>query len=246
MPGPVGDPEEGVVRAAVFATTRWTLILTAQESSEAGLEALDALCRRYWFPVYAMVRKRGFDPEAARDFTQDFFARLLSRDGLATARQERGRFRGFLARSVKNFLADAWDRSQAAKRGGGRVVLSLDAEEAEGRYLEAAEEVTPDRLFDRQWAFQLLAGAGARLREEYGAAGRISILEVLERCGDPESASLAEEAGRLEMPVNTLKSHLRRARIRHAELLREMVAETVDSPDQVEVELGHLMEALRG
>src|SRR5262245_9131228 len=102
-----------VDEAGAFVTTRWTLILRSQEESEAGREALEVLCRSYWFPVYALVRRRGLDPEGARDATQEFFARLLSRDGLAVVRRERGRFRGFIARSVKNFLADEWDRSRA-------------------------------------------------------------------------------------------------------------------------------------
>jgi len=245
MPEPSAAPGPNAAAAgAVFATTRWTLVLAAQDDSAAGREALEALCRTYWPPVYALVRRRGADPEAARDFTQEFFARLLSRDGLAAARRDRGRFRAFLAQSVKNFLADEWDRSRARKRGGGQAVLSLDVEDAEGHYLGAPEHLSPDRVFDRRWAEQLIGEARARLQAEYQAAGRAELLRILDAVGDPDAASLADEARRLELPLNTLKSHLRRARLRQSELIRTLVAETVAAPGDVDRELRHLLEAL--
>ncbi|MEO8426862.1 MAG: sigma-70 family RNA polymerase sigma factor [Verrucomicrobiota bacterium] len=236
---------DNAATAKAFATTRWTLILTAQDGSSASQAALETLCQTYWFPVYALVRKCGCDPEAAGDFTQEFFARLLSGDRLAAVRRERGRFRAFLAQSVKNFLADEWDKSRAQKRGGGQVVLSLDAEIAEGRYLDVPHDVTPDKLFDRQWAEQLLAAARARLHAEFQAAGQKKLLDVLEQIGDPDAAPLASEAGCLGMPLNTLKSHLHRARLRQAEIIRELVADTVSTPKEVENELRDLLEALR-
>ncbi len=232
--------------AGAFATTRWTLILTAQDGSPASAAALETLCQTYWFPVYALVRKRGFDAEAARDFTQEFFARLLSRERLAAARRERGRFRAFLAQSVKNFLADEWDKSRAQKRGRGQRILSLDAETAEGRYLEVPYDVTPDKLFDRQWAEQLLAAAQARLHAEFQAAGKKNLLDVLEQIGDPDAPPLARQAASLEMPLNTLKSHLHRARLRQAEIIRQLVADTVSTPMEVENELRDLLEAMSG
>ena len=228
----------------VFATTRWTMVLTAQQDSEPGRQALEQLCQTYWFPVYAVVRRQGFDPDTARDFTQEFFARLLSRDGLAQVRRERGRFRSFLAQSVKNFLADEWDKSRAQKRGGGLAVLSLDTEAAEGRYLEVAHSRTPESEFDRQWDEQLLAAARSRLQQEFEAAGKAQWLEVLDKAGDPDAAGLAEAAAQLDVPLNTLKSHLRRARLRHAEILREMIAETVATPADVEAELRDLLAAI--
>ena len=228
----------------LFVTTRWSIILAANSDSDPGREAMEVLCRTYWFPVYALARRRGCDPEAARDAAQEFFARMLSRDGFARARSERGRFRSFLAQSVKNFLADEWDKASAHKRGSGKVPISLDAEIAEGRYLEVPTHESPDRLFDRQWAEQLIAAAYARLREEYERAGRSAWLEVLGQVGEPDVPSLAEEAARLAMPVNTLKSHLRRARLRQVEILRELVAETVATPGEVEIELRELLDAL--
>jgi RNA polymerase sigma-70 factor (ECF subfamily) len=230
----------------VFATTRWSLILAAQGDSEPARAALETLCRTYWFPVYALIRSRGADVESARDLTQDFFAKLLSHDGFRQARRERGRFRSFLAQSVKNFQADEWDKTRALKRGGDRAILSLDFEAAEGRYHESLDPSSPDREFDRRWATQVLAEADKRFQQEIERAGCGEILRVLNRIGDPNAPSLAEEASRLELPLNTLKSHLHRARIRHARIIREIVAETVSTPAEVEIELRHLLESLTG
>ncbi len=230
----------------VFSTTRWSVVLAAQGDSDSGRAALEVLCSTYWFPVYAVVRKQGFDPDAAQDFTQEFFARLLARDGLANVRRERGRFRSYLAQGVRNFLHDEWDRARAQKRGGGQTVISLDAEEAEGRYLEVAHGPTPDMEFDRQWAEQLLARARAKLHEEYESSGRNELLDVLELTGDPNAPPLAEQAARLGVPVNTLKSHLHRARQRHGAIIRELIADTVSTPVEVEDELRHLLAALGG
>ncbi|MCC6234100.1 MAG: sigma-70 family RNA polymerase sigma factor [Verrucomicrobiales bacterium] len=232
--------------AGVFATTRWSVVLGAAHDSEGGRAALEWLCRTYWFPVYALVRRQGFDPDTARDFTQDFFAHLLRNDGLTRVRPERGRFRSFLSQSVRNFLADAWDRSRAQKRGGGAEHVSIEAEAAEGRFLGGLEHASPDRLFDRAWAEQLLSQSRERLSEEWRANGLESILGILERAGDRTAPGLAEEAARLGMPLNTLKSHLHRARRRQAELVRELIAETVESPMDIEDELQHLMRVLAG
>lgn len=237
---PIGQSGSG----GVFVTTQWTLVLNAQQDSEMGREALEQLCQTYWFPVYAVVRRQGFDPDTARDFTQEFFAKLLSRDGLARVRRERGRFRSFLAQAVRNFLADEWDKSQAQKRGGGAPVLSLDAASAEGRYLEVSHSVTPESEFDRQWAEQLLAAARARLQREFEVNGKAQWLDLLDKAGDPNSTGLAEAAARLAVPLNTVKSHLRRARLRHAEILREIIAETVATPAEVESELRELLAAI--
>jgi DNA-directed RNA polymerase specialized sigma24 family protein len=134
---------------------------------------------------------------------------MLTGNGFASARSERGRFRCFLSQSVKNFLADEWEKASAQKRGGGKAPISLDAEVAEGRYLEVPTHDSPDRLFDRQWAEQVIASAYARLREEYERAGRSEWLEVLGLVGESDSPSIEDEAVRLGVPVNTLKSPLR-------------------------------------
>ena len=205
---------------------------------------MEALCGTYWFPVYALVRRRGFDPETAKDFAQEFFAQFLSRDGFAAARRARGRCRAFLSQAVKNFLADQWDKLAAQKRGGGVAVMSLDANAAEGRYAEATDDASPDRLFDQQWAAELLAAAQARLHAEFSASGRGDLMAVFDRMGLEDSPTMAAEAERLGIPINTLKSHIRRARLRHAEIVRELVAETVESAGDVDAELRNLLEAL--
>lgn len=241
-------PDRVTGAQGIFATTRWSVVLAAggADDSPTSRSALEELCRTYWFPVYALARRRGLDPEAARDAAQEFFARMLSRDGFARARRERGRFRSFLAQSVKNFLADEWAKGQALKRGGGGAHWSPDAEDAEARYRETPTRDSPDRLFDRQWAEQLIATAHGCLRVEYEDQGHAEWLRVLDRMGDPGAPTLAEDAARLGIPVNTLKSHLRRARQRQAAILRELIAETVSTPAEVEIELRHLLEALQG
>lgn len=228
----------------LFATTQWSVVLNAGDDSDRGRAALESLCEQYWFPVYALVRRRGLPPESARDCTQEFFARLLEKDGLARVRRERGRFRSFLAQSVRNFLADAWDHAQAQKRGGGATHVSIEAEAAEGRYLEGSDDASPDHLFDRAWAEQLLATSRSRLAQELRAASLGPVLDILERQGDPTSPSLAVEADQLRMPLNTLKSHLRRARQRQIELLRQLIGDTVSTPVEIDGELQHLLAAL--
>lgn len=242
--GPPTGTGVSTAPGGVFATTRWSVVLAAHGDSDSGRAALEVLCSTYWFPVYAVVRKQGFDPDTARDFTQEFFARLLARDGLASVRRERGRFRSYLAKGVRNFLHDEWDRARAQKRGGDQTVISLDAEEAEGRYLEVAHGPTPDMEFDRQWAEQLLARAKAKLHEEYDSSGRSELFDVLELTGDPNGPPLQEQAARLGLPINTLKSHLHRARQRHGAIIRELIADTVSTPVEVEDELRHLLAAL--
>lgn len=238
-PGPSDQDKDGL-----FATTHWTMVLNAGVDSERGRAALETLCTQYWFPVYALVRRRGLEPEAARDCTQEFFARLLEKDGLSKARKERGRFRSFLAQSVRNFLADAWDRSQAQKRGAGAPHVSIEAEAAEGRYLEGSDHASPDHLFDRAWAQEVLATSRTRLSGELRASGNGPVLEILERMGDPKAPSLGQEAERLNIPLNTLKSHLHRARRRQIEILRQLIGETVSTPMEIDAELQHLLTAL--
>ena len=247
VPSDIPPARNGGIKTSeggVFATTRWSVVLAAQGDSDSGRAALEVLCSTYWFPVYAVVRQQGFDPETARDFTQEFFARLLARNGFAHARRERGRFRSYLAQGVRNFLHDEWDKARAQKRGGGQLVISLDAEAAEGRYLEVAHGSTPEREFDRQWAEQLLAQARTKLREEYGSSGRRGLLDALDLTGDPGAPPLQEQSERLGLPLNTLKSHLRRARQRHGQILRELIADTVSTPAEVEDELRQLLAAL--
>lgn len=242
--GPGGEPVPGRGHSGIFATTCWSEVLQAAGESEAARQALESLCRAYWFPVYALIRRRGYDPETARDFTQGFFVRFLARDGLARARRERGSFRGYLSRAVQHYLADERDRARTQKRGGGAEAIPLDSEMLEERSLQAPAEWTPDRVFDRQWALAVMGESRRRLETEMSEAGREAVLRVLNDLGSVGASSLEEQARGLGMPVNTLKSHLRRARLRQAQIVRELIAETVESPIQVEAELRELLAAM--
>ena len=161
-------------RPPVFVTTHWSVVLSARrKDSPQSAAALETLCRTYWYPLYAYVRRQGHSPPDAQDLTQEFFARLLQKDYLKAAAQEKGRFRTFLIVALKRFLANEWDRARAQKRGGGQALLSLDTELAEQRYrIEPVEGSTAEKVFERRWALTLLDRTMTRLREEFGAAGK--------------------------------------------------------------------------
>src|SRR5580700_240435 len=149
-----------------LAATRWTLVLAAArlEDPEPAMRALTELCQTYWTPLYAYIRRQGRDPHEAEDLTQEFFSRLLAKNYLADADPAKGKFRSFLLASLKHFLANEWDRARAQKRGGGRTVIALDAlSEAERRRIEPADNASPDKAFDRQWAITVLDHALKRL-----------------------------------------------------------------------------------
>src|SRR5437764_9508596 len=151
-----------------FATTHWSVVLSAgQGASTEANRALETLCRAYWYPLYAYVRRKGYDAHAAQDLTQEFFTRLLARNYLSVADRNRGKFRSFLLGWLEHFLAREWTKAHAQKRGGGQASFSFDEVDAENRYrLEPAHELTPEKIFDRRWATALLDQAMARLREE--------------------------------------------------------------------------------
>lgn len=156
-----------------FSATHWSLVLRAGQNGDDSADALEKLCRTYWYPVYAWIRSRGHGPEEAQDLTQDFFPSLLRRDSLARVDREKGRFRTFLIRSIQYFLADHHAWKNAARRGGGRPLLELDALEPEKRYaLEPSTSDSPDKDFDRHWTQVLVARSLQRLEEEPQAAGR--------------------------------------------------------------------------
>jgi RNA polymerase sigma-70 factor (ECF subfamily) len=228
----------------VFATTHWSVVLAAREGDESrASEAMETLCRAYWYPLYAFVRRQGRSPEEAQDLTQGFFAHLLARDFLRGLAKENGRFRAFLLAALKHFLSDQWDKARALKRGGGQTPLSLDAANAEARYQrEPVDESSPDRLYERRWALTLLDQALARLRKEFTAEGKAGLFETLRsfQGDEPAPSTAAEAAAQAGMPVNTFKSHLLRFRRRYRELLCEEVAQTVATPADVADELRHL------
>lgn len=231
-----------------FRTTSWTMVLAASVDSSADASgALAQLCQIYWHPVYAFIRRRGYDRDQAEDLTQGFFARLLEKQDLRAADRDRGRFRSFLLTSVKHFLANEWDKSQTLKRGGGVGAVSMDLVEAERWYEPGmVDAATPERLFDRRWALSLLEHVMARLRSEFAEGGRAAEFELLtgflnRRPGDDRYQPVAD---RLGVSSGALRMSVHRLRRRYRELLRAEIASTVDTPDQVDDEVRFLLSTL--
>ena len=241
-------PENMAVRASRrFPTTSWTIVSAAGRHSSGSAEALNELCAAYWFPVYAFIRRRGHTREAAEDLSQEFFARILEHDTLSGARRERGKFRSFLLASVTNFLANQWDRSQAQKRGGGCTPLSLDFQAGEDRYhQEPCHQLTPEALFERQWAVAVLDLVLARLREEHRRKGQTAQFDRLQGflTGDRDPGSYAEVASSLNLSDAAVRTAVHRLRRRYAALVREEVLLVVGDPDEVEGEMSFLLAAL--
>ena len=237
-------------RAQWFITTHWSVVLNAADSSAPGAEeALEKLCRTYWDPLYAYVRREGNNPEDARDLTQAFFARFLEKDYLAQVAREKGRFRSFLLVALRHFLSDERDRARAIKRGGGKTILSLDAQEAEGHYLlEAAHDLTPEKIFERRWALTLLDRVVARLRDEYTAHGKADRFTELQTFlpGELATGTYSEAAARLGLAEGTIKWEVNQLRKRYRELLLAEIAHTVSRPDQIDDEARHLIAVLSG
>lgn len=235
----------------VFATTHWSVVLAAGQERDSlqATEALEKLCRTYWYPLYAFVRRREYGPEDAQDLTQDFFAQLLRKKYPARADRLKGRFRTFLLHTLNQFLVDQRERAMTLKRGRGQIFISLDAEEPEDRYrLEVPDELTPEKLFERRWAQTILDQALGRLRAEFASEGKAQIYEVLQAFepGEQSALSYAEASIRLGMSESAVKSMIHRLRQRHRELVREEIAHTVPTVAEIDEELRHLVSVLRG
>lgn len=234
-------------RSDWFATTRWSLVVAAGGPADArSREALEQLCTTYWQSVYAYVRRHSRDAEEAQDLTQGFFTHLLEKKGYLSARRDRGRFRAFLLASVKHYLANERDRAHAAKRGGGRTVLSLDFGEAESSWVpEPVENQTPEKLFFRKWALTVLAAVLASLREEYEASNRGPVFEALKDVltGGVERP-YAEIGAELGMDEGAVKVAAHRLRKRYRDRLKTAIADTVGDPSEIDDELRFLLEAL--
>ncbi len=233
---------------AIFATTHWSVVLAAGQGSVPSAEAaLEKLCRTYWFPLYAFARRQGNSPEDAQDLTQDFFARLLEKKYLAKADPERGKFRTFLLGSLKNFLVNDWKRAGRLKRGGGSEFLSIDTDAAEERYAaEAPGEFNPDAEYETRWAVTLIEQVLSALRQEFNASDKATLFEELKGFiwGAKSTASYAEIAARLDLSEGNVKVAVHRLRQRFRELLRAEVAHTVSGPEDIDVELRHLIHVL--
>jgi DNA-directed RNA polymerase specialized sigma24 family protein len=238
---------------AAFPTTRWSRVAAAGDPADPQARAaLEELCRAYWYPLYALIRRKGHGPEEAADLTQDYFARLLDTGRLARADRSKGRFRAFLRADCGFFLAHRAERDRAWKRGGGAAPLWIDARDAEGRYLREPADpgLTPDRLFDRAWALRLLDGALEHLAREYADTGRAAQFEALQvvLSAGPRSVPYAALAARLGTTAGAVQAAVQRLRRRYRDVLRELVAATLEDPDEaaVEEELRALFAALGG
>jgi len=235
-------------RPAVFATTQWSAVLSAgRNDTTRARAALAQLCKTYWYPLYAYVRQRGHSAHDAQDLTQEFFARLLEKNSLGRVTRGRGKFRSFLLAAMNHFLADEWKRARAQKRGGGHRAISLDAHDAETRFeREAVDKVTPERLYEQNWALALLDTVYHRLRREYETGGRGHLFDTLKfsLTGSRSAMPYADLAKWLGLTESAVKVAVHRLRQRYRELLREEVAQTVASPGEVEEELRGLFRAL--
>ena len=223
------------------------MIAAGQGDSEPKREALEKLCRRYWYPLHVFVRRLGYRPHDAEDLVQGFFAVCLEKNYLGVADQSKGRFRSFLLVALKRYLANARNKALTRKRGGAQVHVSLDALTAEQRYaLEPADRLSPDKLYERRWALTLLDQVIARLQSEQAAAGRGAVFEQLkEFLTSPDRGSpYSELAARLGLSEGAVKVAIHRLRRRYRELLEEEIAHTVSAPDQIQEERRHLLAAL--
>ena len=232
-----------------FHTTHWSVVLRAgQADCTKAEDALAALCRSYWYPLYAFVRRRGHDREEAKDLTQEFFAKLLENNFLKSVDREKGRFRSFLLTCIQHFLSNERKKGQSIKRGGQYSFVSLDETVAEDQYAhEPVERLTPETLFERRWALTVLDRTFTTLRREYTRQGQdqqFQVLQVYLSGAKDASSSYAQAAAQLGVTEAAARQAAHRMRRRYGQILRAEIAETVSTPTEIENELAHLQAAL--
>jgi DNA-directed RNA polymerase specialized sigma24 family protein len=242
------------VEPRVFATTRWSLVLSGANSGndeQKTAQALAELCRTYWRPIFSYVCRRGYSTEDAQDLTQDFFLMILESHWLRQADRSRGRFRSILLKSLQNFLHNASDKDRTLKRGGGVQFISWDAWMAEAPSqlsiaARASDALAPEGLFDLRWAATVVEQALRRLREECENKGRLRLFEALRDHLTEERAdiSYAHRAASLGVAETVVKKQLHNLRQRYRWLLRDEVAHTVENPADVDDEIRYLCAAL--
>jgi RNA polymerase sigma factor (sigma-70 family) len=232
----------------LFVTTRWSVVLAARDkASPDAAHALETLCHTYWYPLYAYVRSTGHSPPDAQDLTQEFFACFLARDYLRVVEREKGRFRTFLRMALKRFLAVEWERRHAQKRGGGQPHLPFDTAVAEQRFQqERADHFAPDQIYERRWALTLLGEAAARLEREYVQAGKAAELRHLQPhlTADRGEIPYAEIAAAMQTTEGAARVAVHRLRKRFRQHFREVIADTVSAPEEVDEELHYVLEVL--
>jgi RNA polymerase sigma-70 factor (ECF subfamily) len=245
-----GLAELGATAPREFTTTHWSVVLAAADStSPQAAEALEKLCRTYWYPLYAFVRREGCGPEDAQDLTQEFFARLLAGLAFASAEPARGRFRNFLLGCLKHFLSEQRRHAGRLKRGGGQTIISWDSQSAEEQYQsEPADSETPETVYDRCWALTLLEKALTRLGAEQAATNKAEVFARLKDYlwGERSGIGYAEVARQLGTTEGALKVTVHRLRQRYRELLREEVAHTLSTGEDIDEELRYLIGVIRG
>ncbi|MEW6730768.1 MAG: sigma-70 family RNA polymerase sigma factor [Acidobacteriota bacterium] len=253
MVGFISDSDPLRARVARFVSTQWSLVLAAgQRCTPESEQALAALCATYWPPLYSYIRLKGYSVSQAQDLTQSFFTRLLEKNYLQEAKQERGKFRSFLLASLKHFLANEWDREQAQKRGGGMQIISLaEIATAEEKYAfdQTLQTLTPEKLFERRWALTILDRVLTKLAEKFAAAGKKELFEHMKGflTGSNTQVSYRPMAEQLAMTEGTLKVAVHRLRRQFRELLRDEIAQTVAHPgdsNEIDDEIRYLLAAL--
>ena len=239
-----GNAHDGPI---AFTTTHWSVVLEAQGESPAAQEALEKLCRTYWRPIFAFLRRQGLRPDEAEDITQGFFAELLERRSLSAVRREKGRLRSFLLGGLKYFLANEGRRAMAIKRGKGQRLIPLDELRADDRIeMEPADAVTAETIYERRWALTVLENVLGRLKDEYLAADNAALFDSLKELlpDEPGSPLQAEVAAQLGMTENAVRQAFYRFRQRYQAILRGEIANTVATPGDIEDELRHLIAML--
>jgi RNA polymerase sigma-70 factor (ECF subfamily) len=234
--------------AAGFPTTHWSRVLRAGDANDReGRDALERLCRDYWYPLYVFARRQRLNRDEAADLVQGFLTDLIERRDLAKADPSRGRFRSFLRTACAHFLSHSRDHDRAVKRGGGRTPISIDVQDAEGRYLnEPAHDLTAERLFERRWAMVLLGHVLTRLESEANQGGKVDLFEHLRPLleGDDLVETYKQIGDALHMSEGAVKVAVYRLRSRYRQILREEVARTIADPADVDAEIADLLRAL--
>lgn len=239
------DGESQVNQTPVFQTTHWSIVLQAASGDSAA--ALERLCRAYWYPLYAFVRRQGHNAHDAQDLTQGFFELFLAKHYLKDVDRDKGRFRSFLLASLKHFLANEWKKANRQKRGGRVETIAFDASDAEERYqLEAADPSSAELIYDRRWARAVLDSVMAKLREEFSQAGKADRFDPLSRFifQEPQPGEYPRLAAQWKVTESGVRSSVQRIRERYAALFRAEIANTVSDPQDVDGEITHLIKAL--
>ena len=238
---------ETTVKADVFATTHWTVVMAAGRGCSREAEvALEELCRTYWFPLYVYVRRQTPTREDAEDLTQAFFARFLEKNYLEKLSSDKGKFRAFLLASLKHFLANEWDRAHTQKRGGGVIPISLDWQNADARYqIEPVDNLGPDKLYDRAWAITLLQRVLARLRDENASEDKSRLFAELKPFLTVGASAVpyGEAAARLNLTEGAVRVAVHRLRVRYRELLRDEISQTLSDTSETSEEMRTLFSA---